>query len=666
MRVRTKDGQLRCTVQPSDDISVLVSQVLTATKAEPSTLTFSDTPQGQGQFVSTWQGQSLSSLGIKHGDLLFASYKDAASHEEGALVASGKSSATENAAASGGNTKQPAAVNEDPVDQYWAKERGLIKRPHDPQFCRHGAKGMCDYCMPIEPFDMAFHAEHGIKHLSFHAYLRHQNIGVPSSSASSSSSTYVPPLEEVSYRVKTPCPSGHHAPWPAGICTKCQPSAITLQRQPYRMVDHVEFVHSSLIDHVLDIWRKTATQRFGFLLGHYEPYEKVPMGIKAVIEAIHEPPQAGEIDGIELGLPWDDETRITSLAAQCGMSIVGMIYTDLEVADPSHTDASLAGLVACKRHADSFFLSGQEAIFAAQLQAQHKNACRWTESGSFNSKFVTCVLSGNPEGDIDVSAYQVSEQVMGMVDADMIEASVHPTTIRVKPNDESRYVPDVFFRYTNKYGIDIKENASPTFPVEYLLVTCTHGFPTEPKPRFLSSTFPIENRPGLQDQTLELVLHDLRTLLTHPDGTFDEDMHHLDHARFVRWLSDWHLLAFLDHTSLLSHDEMRHACRTAVSHDDVQALTALLTSPGWRTLVALARETAPPPSSPPSAGTSARDSSSAAAGTDPAPTDSIVDAPTVSADAGVSSSAADGVACPHCTFLNAPGSTDCDVCGLPL
>ena len=110
MRVRTKDGQLRCTVQPSDDISVLVSQVLTATKAEPSTLTFSDTPQGQGQFVSTWQGQSLSSLGIKHGDLLFASYKDAASHEEGALVASGKSSATENAAASGGNTKQPAAA----------------------------------------------------------------------------------------------------------------------------------------------------------------------------------------------------------------------------------------------------------------------------------------------------------------------------------------------------------------------------------------------------------------------------------------------------------------------------------------------------------------------------------------------------------------------------
>lgn len=24
------------------------------------------------------------------------------------------------------------------------------------------------------------------------------------------------------------------------------------------------------------------------------------------------------------------------------------------------------------------------------------------------------------------------------------------------------------------------------------------------------------------------------------------------------------------------------------------------------------------------------------------------------------------VACPHCTFENEPGVTDCDVCGLPL
>lgn len=531
----------------------------------------------------------------------------------------------------------------DDVDTYWAQQRGLIQRARDPQFCRHGEKGMCDYCMPLEPYDAGYQAEHNIKHLSFHAYLRQQNI---STSTASTSSTYIPPLEEVNYRVLTPCPSGHHAPWPAGICTKCQPSAITLQRQVYRMVDHVEFAHPSLIDHMLETWRKTAMQRFGFLLGHYEPYDKVPMGIKAVVEAIHEPPQAGEMDGLTLGWPWDDQDRITALAQRCGLQIVGMIYTDLEAADPTHTDATKAGLVACKRHADSFFLSGQEALFAAQWQAQRRSACRWSKSGVWNSKFVTCVLSGNTEGEIDVAAYQVSEQAMGMVEADMIEASVHPTIIRVKPNDATRYVPDVFYRYTNKYGIDVKERASPTFPVEYLLTTSTHGFPTDPSPRFLSHAFAIENRPGLHDQSLDDVWRAMHAFLPLESDTQRTDL--------MQWLSDWHLLAFLGQSGFLSDEEMQWACDVATHHDTGARLDQLLASSGWQTLCAIAREHAPRVSNDEhDADMTAAMAQSLAESTQPP----------ASGDAHAESQ---GTACPHCTFLNPPGHTDCDVCGLPL
>lgn len=119
------------------------------------------------------------------------------------------------------------------------------------------------------------------------------------------------------------------------------------------MVDHVEFAESGMINSFIEPWRQSGTQRIGWMYGHYEPYELVPLGIKAVVEAIYEPAQSGEYDGITI-------TEITQADGQpqpphiataeaCGLVPLGVIFTDL--VDAGNGDGS----VICKRHADSYF-----------------------------------------------------------------------------------------------------------------------------------------------------------------------------------------------------------------------------------------------------------------------------------------------------------------------
>jgi nuclear protein localization family protein 4 len=477
---------------------------------------------------------------------------------------------------------------EDPVDVYWEKADGKIPRPKDTRFCKHSDRAMCDYCMPLEvtplhqtsrgaltnlqPYDATYQAENKIKHLSYHAYLR--KLDLATNKPSNAKTSFVPPLDEPDYRVKVPCPSGSHASWPDGICTKCQPSAITLQLQQYRMVDHVEFANPAIINRFLDFWRKNASQRFGYLLGHYETYERVPMGVRAVVEAIHEPPQEGDVDGIKVGMPWEDEARVEALAADCGLRVVGVIFTDLT---PDTTDATK---VVCKRHAKSFFLSSLETLFAARLQREHRNPSRFSGTGHFSSKFVTCVVTGNEKSEVEVQAYQASDQAMAIVGADIAEPSVDPSVVRIREDDgtSKRYVPDVFYRYKNAYGINVQESARPSFPVDYLLVSLTHGFPDKPNPLFVvpdALAFPIESRQGWQDQSSDKLFREAAKLLRRMPASIDADGFEVvrdtkgkgregeaDPAEaLAAWLSDWHLLAYLD--TLGVFDKVRTACLVA-------------------------------------------------------------------------------------------------------
>ena len=98
--------------------------------------------------------------------------------------------------------------------------------------------------------------------------------------------------------------------------------------QIYRHVDYIEIENQEIMDRFLDYWRKTGHQRAGYLIGRYEPFPDVPLGIKATVCAIYEPPQLCGENFINLEEDPNEE-QVDALCASLGLKRVGWIFTDL-------------------------------------------------------------------------------------------------------------------------------------------------------------------------------------------------------------------------------------------------------------------------------------------------------------------------------------------------
>ncbi|XP_014839478.1 PREDICTED: nuclear protein localization protein 4 homolog [Poecilia mexicana] len=570
------------------------------------------------------QNKSLNLLKIKHGDMLFlfpsASSSSSSSgevmdtatpHTSSSLPSISSSSSSSSSSSLIPRSSSAPQVPEDQIDQYLAKQDGKIYRNRDPQLCRHGALGKCVHCVPLEPFDEDYlnHLDPPVKHMSFHAYLRKLTGGADKGKFAA--------LENISCKIKSGCEG--HPPWPEGICTKCQPSAITLNRQKYRHVDNIMFENHTIADRFLDFWRKTGSQRMGYLYGRYTEHTDIPLGIRAEVAAIYEPPQSATQNSLEL-LEDPKAAAVDEIAAKLGLCKVGWIFTDLLSED------TRIGTVRYTRNQDSFYLSAEECITSGYFQNQHSNPCRLSRDGYFGSKFVTVVATGGPDNQVHFEGYQVSNQCMALVrDECLLPCKDAPELGYAKESSPEQYVPDVFYKDKDKFGNDVTFLARP-LPVEYLIIDITTTFPKDPQYTFTSTQrFPIENR-DILGETQDF--HSLATYLSQCSS-----------ASFLDIVSDFHLLLFLVTNEVMPLRDSIGLLLDAVKTSNEELAQTWKKSEQWATIEQLCSTVGGQPSS--SLGYEAMGGPAAPA----------------------SSSAM--WSCLHCTFMNQPGTEHCEICSLP-
>uniref|UniRef100_A0A674MYC1 Nuclear protein localization protein 4 homolog n=1 Tax=Takifugu rubripes TaxID=31033 RepID=A0A674MYC1_TAKRU len=497
-----------------------------------------------------------------------------------------------------------SSVQEDEIDQYLAKQDGKIYRNKDPQLCHHGALGKCVHCVPLEPFDEDYlnHLDPPVKHMSFHAYLRKLTGGADKGKFAA--------LENISCKIKAGCEG--HPPWPEGICTKCQPSAITLNRQKYRHVDNIMFENHTIADRFLDFWRKTGNQRMGYLYGRYTEHKDIPLGIRAEVAAIYEPPQNATQNSLEL-IDDPKAAAVDEIAAKLGLCKVGWIFTDLLSEDMR------IGTVCYSRNKDSHYLSAEECITAGYFQNLHSNPCRLSRDGYFGSKFVTVVATGGPDNQVHFEGYQVSNQCMALVrDECLLPCKDAPELGFAKESSPEQYVPDVFYKDTDKFGNDVTFLARP-LPVEYLIIDITTTFPKDPQYTFSSAQrFPIENRDILGETQN---FHSLSTYLSQCTST-----------AFLGIVSDFHLLLFLVTNEVMPLRDSIGLLLDAVRTSNEDLAQTWKKFEEWATIEQLCSN---------SLGYEAMGGPS------------------------VPSSSSAMWSCLHCTFMNQPGTEHCEMCSLP-
>ena len=259
------------------------------------------------------------------------------------------------------------------------------------------------------------------KHVSFDEYLNSRKQKCKGThDITSKCNNCIPPLE-LDYKFTNNC--RYHAPYPEGMCSKCMPPGIVLSRQNYRHVDYVSFMNYEEIKLFLSVWQKDhcLVQRIGYLFGYFADDPNYPNGIRAVVEALYEPPQWGNENTVE-ALEDKDSTIIDAIANSLTLEFIGWIFTTINTNE------------------ETFMCSydiKKAAIYQEQYKLKHS-------SGNYVSKFITVMCKNNNLGEVELECCMVSDSFQALVRDNIVGECNDKNIIPIRKPEKNEILPDIF------------------------------------------------------------------------------------------------------------------------------------------------------------------------------------------------------------------------------
>ncbi len=200
-----------------------------------------------------------------------------------------------------------------------------------------------------------------------------------------------------------------------------------------------------------------------WLYGYYSEDPNYPEGVRVNVEAVYEPPQLGEMGGVE---PMEDPNALQAdmIAEALQLEKVGWIFTSI------NHDA---------------FLTSNEVRTISRYQEQYK--VDHPEDYKV-SKFITVVVKPRGDGsETGLECYMISDQCQALERDSIFGESESRKKMVLREGDENEIIPSVV-----KGGKSVKE-----FEPDFFIVSLAHGQPKEHLDFNILKNydFPMPNRP---------------------------------------------------------------------------------------------------------------------------------------------------------------------------